>query len=68
MQGPQGNIQEGKGLMIIKLGKYIETNALLIEMDATGSWGHIHYWDGDQKVSVTTVAGHMGKEGTEVQT
>ena len=46
----------------------LDTDELLIETDATGSWGHVHYHDGDWKASVTTVAVHMGKEGTEVQT
>ena len=47
------------------MGKYNETNALLIETDATGSWGHVCYQDGDWIVSVTMAAVHMGKEGTE---
>jgi len=53
--------------MIIKMGKYNETDALLKYMDATGSWGHVGYWDRDWKVSVTMVALCMGKEGTEAQ-
>jgi len=63
VQGPQGDIQKGKRLMIIQLGEYNETDALL--MDATGSQGHVCYQDGDQDIPVTTVAVHMGKEGTE---
>ena len=50
--------------MIIELGKYNETDGL-IEMDATGFQGHVCYQDGDQNVSVTTVAVYMRKEGTE---
>ena len=68
VQSPQGNVQEGQRLMIIEMGKYNETNALLIETDAIGSQGHICYWDGDWKVSVTMMVFCMGKEGTEVQT
>ena len=68
VQSPQGDIQEGKRLMIIELGKYNETNALLIEMDATGFQGHICYQGRDWNVSVTTVAVCMGNEWTEAQT
>ena len=42
--------------MIIELGKYNEIRELLIENRATGSQGHVHYWDGGQRVSVTKVA------------
>jgi len=67
-QGPQGDIQDGQRLMIIELGKYNETDALLIETAATGSCWHICYWDKDRKVSVTMAAVPMGKEGTGAQT
>jgi len=53
---------------IIELSKYNETNALLIEMDATGFQGHICYQGRDWNVSVTTVAVCMGNEWTEAQT
>jgi len=46
--------------MIIELGKYNEIGELLIENRTTGSQGHVCYWDGGQKVSVTRVAVHMG--------
>jgi len=67
VQGPQGKIQEGKRLMLIKLRKY-KVGELLIETGTTGSQGHICYWDGGQKVSVTMVAVHMGVEETGMQT
>ena len=41
VQGPQGNIQEGQRLMIIKLVRYNEIGELLIEIRTTGSQGHI---------------------------
>ena len=45
MQGPQGNVQEGKRLMIIELERYKKIGELLIEIGITGSQGHICYWD-----------------------
>jgi len=60
VQGPQGNIQEGQRLMIIKLERYKEIRELLIENRTTGSQGHICYHDRDWRVSVTTAAVHMG--------
>ena len=41
-QGPQGNIQEGKRLMIIELERYNEIGELLIENRTTGLQGHTH--------------------------
>ena len=57
---PQGDVQEGERLMIIKLGRYKEIGELLIENRTTGSQGHVCYWDGDQRVSVTIAAVCMG--------
>ena len=59
-QGPQGDIQDGQRLMIIELGKYNETDALLIETAATGSCWHICYQDGVWRVDVTMAAVCMG--------
>src|SRR5882724_4134132 len=56
---PQANAQEGQRLMIIKLGRYNEIGELLIENRTTGFQGHICYWDGDKKVSVTRAAVHI---------
>ena len=39
--------------MIIKLERYNEIRELLIENKTTGSQGHVHYQDGDWRVSVT---------------
>ena len=64
-QGPQGNIQEGQRLMIIELVQYNKIRDLLIENGTTGLWGHICYWDGGQKVSVTMTAVCMGRKGME---
>ena len=44
------------------LKKCNKVRTLLIEMDATGSQGHVCIQDGDQEVSVTMAAVH-GKEG-----
>ena len=41
------------------------SGAYLIETDATGSQGHTHYQDRGWKVSVTTAAVHIGREGME---
>ena len=46
--------------MIIELGRYNKIGELFIENKTTGSQGHIHYKDGDRRVSVTRVAVHMG--------
>jgi len=54
--------------MVINLERYNEFRTLLIETDATGSWRHVHYWDGGWEVSVTMVAVHMGRKGTEERT
>jgi len=62
VQSPQGDIQEGKRLMIIKLKRYNYIRTLLLETSATGLQGHVHYQDRDQRVSATTVAICMGKE------
>jgi len=51
--------------MIIELKKDNEVGTLLIETDATGLQGHVCYRDRGRKVSVTTVAVHMGRKGTE---
>ena len=50
--------------MIIELGKYNEIEELLIENRTAGSQGHVSYWDGDWRVSVTRAAVHMGVKGT----
>ena len=57
VQGPQGDVQEGQSPMIIELVRYNEIRGLL---GATGSWGHVCYRDRGWRVSVTTVAVHMG--------
>ena len=46
--------------MIIELKKYNEIGELLIENRTTGSLAHVCYWDRGWRVSVTTVAVHMG--------
>ena len=68
VEGPQGDIQEGQRLMIIKLERYNEIRELFIENRATGSQGHVCYWDGGRRVSVTTVAVHMGVKEMRMQT
>ena len=50
VEGPQGDIQEGQRLMMIKLSKYNEVGELLIEIGTTGSQGHTCYWDGGWRV------------------
>ena len=60
VQGPQGNIQEGQRLMIIKLERYNEIGELLIAIGITGLWGHICYRCRGRRVSVTMVAVCMG--------
>ena len=54
--------------MIIKLRNYNEIEELLIETGTTGSQGHICYWDGGRRVSVTMTAVCMGRKETGVQT
>ena len=54
--------------MVIKLERYNEIGALLIETGISGSLGHVCYWDGGRRVSVTTVAVHMGVKETGMQT
>ena len=54
--------------MIIKLGNYNKVRELLINNRTTGSQGHVHYWDGDWRVSVTRVAVHMEEKGMGMQT
>jgi len=53
----------GIRLMIIKLGKYNSVEELLIETRTTGPQGHICYWNGDWRASVTRAAVRMGLEG-----
>jgi len=54
--------------MIIKLRKYNEIRELLIENRTTGSQGHVSYWDGDWRVSITRVVVCMGVKETGMQT
>jgi len=54
--------------MIIELRKYNKVGELLIEIGTTGFQGHVCYWDGDQKASVTMAAGCMGEEEMGMQT
>ena len=63
-QGPQGDIQERKRLMIIELERYNKIGELFIENDTTGSWGHICYQDRGWRVSVTMAAVCIGKKET----
>jgi len=58
----------GIRLMIIELGKYNSAEELLIETRTTGSQGHVCYWNGDRRASVTRVAVCMGLEGMGMQT
>jgi len=53
----------GIRLMIIKLRKYNKIKELLIENRTTGSQGHVSYWDGDQRISVTRAAVHIEVKG-----
>ena len=46
--------------MIIKLERYNEIGVLLIENRTTGLQGHVSYWDGDWRVSVTSCL-HWGE-------
>jgi len=48
--------------MIIELRKYNRVRELLIGVDITGLQGHICYWDGGQRVSVTMVAVLEGRK------
>ena len=54
--------------MIIELRKYNEIGVLLIETEKPGSQGKVCYWDGGQRISMTTVAVHMRSNGMEAQT
>jgi len=60
--------------MIIKLERYNEIGELLIEKGITGLQGHVCYWDGGCRVSVTRAAVCMGwkrwgcEQGTGVHT
>jgi len=54
--------------MIIKLERYNEIGELLIENRTTGSLGHVCFWDGGQRVSVTMVAFCMGVKEMGMQT
>ena len=49
--------------MIIKLERYNEVGELPIENRTTGLQPHVHYKDGDQRVSVTGVAVRMEEKG-----
>ena len=49
--------------MIIELRRYIEVRELLIENRTTESQGHVPYWDGVWRVSVTRVAVRMEEKG-----
>src|SRR5882724_4444355 len=49
----------GTRLMIIELGEYNSAEELLIETGTTGLQGHICYWNGDRRASVTRAAVHM---------
>jgi len=59
-QSPQGVIQEGQRLMMIKLKKYNKFGELFIGMAAIWSHGHICYQDGVWRVDVTMAAVCMG--------
>ena len=67
-QSPQGDVQEGKRLVIIKLEGYNEIGELLIQNRTTGLQGHICYWDGGQRVFVTMAAVCMGVKEMGMQT
>ena len=67
-QSPQGTVQEGQRLIIIKLERYKEIGELLIENRTTGFQGHICYWDRGQRVSVTMAAVCMGVNEMGMQT
>ena len=58
----------GIRLMIIELEKYNSAKELHIETRATGSQGHICYWNGDWRASVTRAAVRMELEGTGMRT
>jgi len=60
VQSPQGDVQEGQRFMIIELERYNEIGKLLIEIGITGLQGHICYWDGGQRISVTGGCLHGG--------
>ena len=54
--------------MIIELEKYNSAEELHIETRTTGSQGHVCYQNGDQRVSVTREAIHMGVKEMGMQT
>ena len=54
--------------MIIELGRYNKIGELLIGNRTTGSQGHVCYWDGDRRVSVTRAAVCMEVKETGMQT
>jgi len=54
----------GKRLKIIELGEYNSAKELLIGTRTTGSQGHVYYWNGDRRVSVTRAAVRMEEKGT----
>jgi len=59
-QSPQGDVQEGRRLIIIELERYNEIGELLIENRTTWFQGHVCYQDGGWRVSVTMAAIQMG--------
>src|SRR5882724_3506752 len=67
-QGSSGQGSRGIRLMIIELEKYNKIRELLIENRITGLQGHICYWDGDWRVSVTRAAVCNGVKETRMQT
>ena len=50
--------------MIIELERYNKIRELLIDNGTTGLQGHICYWDGGWRVSVTMAAVCMGVKKT----
>ena len=53
--------------MIIEPERYNEIRVLLIGIGTTGSQGHICYWDGVWRVSISAAV-HMGVEEMGMQT
>jgi len=58
----------GKRLKIIELGEYNSAEELLIGTRTAGSQGHVYYWNGDRRVSVTRVAVRMEEKGMGMRT
>jgi len=58
---------KGKRIVIIELKRYNEVRELLIGKAATGSQGHIGYWDRGWRVYVTMAAVCMGMKGMGMQ-